>query len=250
MNKNIVITGAGSGQGFVHTKAISDTGASVFALDIKFSGPVRELFESRGIRAIEVDVTDENQWNDFVKYLVLNGISKVHGLVNNAGVLAREGISDISIDTWNHVINTNLTGSLLGIKSLLPLMLKSGGASIVNVGSQAGLSGHYASAYAVSKWGVRGLSKVAATEFGKYLIRSNCVLPGFIQTEMNLHTSPSFREAQLGSIPAGRAGNALDVTAAVLFLLSEKSSFINGAEITVDGGQTAHGGTYGFEKLL
>jgi 3alpha(or 20beta)-hydroxysteroid dehydrogenase len=142
------------------------------------------------------------------------------------------------------VIGINLTGTLLGIQTVAPLM--PAGGSIVNVSSIAGLSGHYAAAYTVSKWGVRGLSRVASLELGDRGIRVNTVLPGYIETAMTASAPEWFRAANIEQTPLGRTGMPEEVAPLVVFLISDESAFISGAEIVVDGGQTGHGGTKRF----
>jgi 3alpha(or 20beta)-hydroxysteroid dehydrogenase len=116
------------------------------------------------------------------------------------------------------------------------------GASIVNVGSSAALTGHYPVAYTTSKWGLRGLTHVAATELGPRGIRVNIVHPGFIETPMTASAPDAMRGAQLELTPLERVGDADEVAAIVVFLLSDAASYISGAEIPVDGGFTSSGG--------
>lgn len=250
MTKNVVITGGGSGQGFEHAKGLAQDGWRVFALDCEFERERREELSQAGIHVATVDVTEESQWQEFTNELHAIGVQEIHGLVNNAGVLVRDGIQAISKLDWERVLNVNLTGAFLGIQQLLPFLKRAHQSSIVNIGSQAGLFGHYATAYSVSKWGLRGLSKAVAVELGNLGVRSNCVLPGYIETDMNRSAPVAFRNAHLRSIPVHRFGNMQDVTAVVKFLLSDASEFLTGAEISVDGGQSAHGGSYRFEEFL
>ena len=107
----------------------------------------------------------------------------------------------------------------------------------------AGLTGHYPVAYTVSKWGLRGLSRVASLELGPRGIRVNTIFPGYIETPMTASAPPAFRAANIAETPLGRTGSADEVAPLVVFLISDESSYITGAEIVVDGGQTAHGGT-------
>lgn len=134
----------------------------------------------------------------------------------------------------------NTTGPLLGIQYLAPLM--AAGSSIVNVGSSAALTGYYPVAYTAGKWALRGLSKIAATEFGPRGIRVNTIHPGFIEMQMTTAATDAFRAATLRETPLGRSGTVDDIAPLVLFLISDESSFITGADIPVDGGLTAHGG--------
>ena len=151
------------------------------------------------------------------------------------------GCSEIEVADWDRVLAVNLTGSLLGIQTVAPLM-PSGG-SIVNVSSIAGLTAHYAAAYGVSKWAVRGLSRVAGLELGAHGIRVNTILPGYIETPMTASAPGWFHDANIAQTPLGRTGQADEVAPLVVFLISDESSYMSGAEIVVDGGQTSHGGS-------
>jgi NAD(P)-dependent dehydrogenase (short-subunit alcohol dehydrogenase family) len=127
-----------------------------------------------------------------------------------------------------------------GIQALTPLM--TGGGSVVVVGSVAALTGHFPIAYTASKWALRGLAKAACLELGPRGIRVNTVHPGYIETPMTASAAPAFRDANVAETPLGRTGTVDEVAPLVLFLVSDESSFISGAEIPVHGGLTAHGG--------
>lgn len=241
----VVITGAARGQGYAEACAAAAAGAFVVAADVldPQTDPETDTDTdgvARGIVHRRLDVTSPQDWADLAGWLRGQG-RRVDGLVNNAGIPMRGRIADIGLEDWNRALAVNLTGPLLGIQTLLPLM--SDTASIVNVGSVAGLTAHHAVAYTASKWALRGLSKVAAVDSGRPGIRCNVVHPGYIDTPIMAAADPVFVRAHLDLTPAARPGVPEDVAPLVVFLLSDAARYINGAEITVDGGYTAHGGT-------
>jgi 3alpha(or 20beta)-hydroxysteroid dehydrogenase len=149
---------------------------------------------------------------------------------------------------FDRVHAVNVTGPLLGIQSLLPLMPR--GASIVNVGSVAALTGHYPVAYTASKWALRGLSAAASLELGPRGIRVNMLHPGFIETPMTASAPEAMRRVSVEQTPLGRTGAVEDIAPLVVFLVSEESSFVTGAEIPVDGGYSTHGGAKAVSDAL
>jgi 3alpha(or 20beta)-hydroxysteroid dehydrogenase len=234
--KVVVVTGAAGGQGAAEAIALAREGATVIATDLQADDP--RLGE--GITYRRLDVARSEDWSELGAWLSVSHGS-VDGLVNNAGIPFRARLDEIELADWNRVIGINVTGALLGIQTVSPLMREGG--SIVNVSSIAGLGGHYAVAYTVSKWGLRGLSRVASLELGARGIRVNTVLPGYIETPMTASAPAWFRDANIEQTPLGRTGTADEVAPLVVFLISDESSYISGAEIVVDGGQTAHGGS-------
>ncbi|KUN61144.1 SDR family NAD(P)-dependent oxidoreductase [Streptomyces griseorubiginosus] len=228
LGKVVVVTGAARGQGAAEAEALTREGAQVIATDVT---------EAPGCRRL--DVTSEKDWAELAAELG-ETYDQIHGLVNNAGITWRARLDEVRPEDMARVHAVNVTGPLLGIQHLAPLMHP--GASIVNVGSSAALTAHYPVAYTASKWALRGLSATAAMELGPRGIRVNTIHPGYIETEMTASAAPAFREANLAGTPLGRTGTVDDITPLVTFLLSDESSFITGAEIPVDGGLTAHGG--------
>lgn len=232
----VVITGAARGQGRAEVLAAAEEGATVVAADVAPIGETPAGLADR-IVPFDLDVSDPERWNALAALVRDQLGGTVHGLVNNAGVTSRVRLGEVALEDWNRVLAINTTGPMLGIQALLPYM--EAGASIVNVGSLAGLTAHYTAAYTTSKWALRGLTKLAATELGPRGIRVNIIHPGFIETPMTASSPPAFRDVNMELTPLGRAGTVEEVATTVLFLLSEDSAFITGAEIPLDGGMGA-----------
>jgi 3alpha(or 20beta)-hydroxysteroid dehydrogenase len=192
-----------------------------------------------GVSHRTLDVSSEEQWAELRDW-IQQQYGVLHGLVNNAAITHRERLENVTVADLNRVLAVNLTGPLLGIQTMSPLM--TAGGSIVNVSSIAGVTGHYPPAYTASKWALRGISRVASMELGRFGIRVNTILPGVIVTPMTADAPEAFTRLVVDEIPLGRRGTAEDVAPLVVFLISDESSWISGAEISVDGGQAAHGG--------
>jgi 3alpha(or 20beta)-hydroxysteroid dehydrogenase len=233
--KVVVVTGASGGQGAVEALALRDAGASVVAVDVR--DPAEPI---DGVEYRHLDVSSEQAWSEVAGWLrERHGV--LHGLVNNAGITHRERLGDVTPADLDRVLAINLNGPLFGIQALSPLMTDGG--SIVNVCSIVGLTGHFGIAYTASKWGLRGVSRTASMELGRSSIRVNTIFPGVIEAPMAGPPVPEgWNRMVLGEIPMGRKGRPEDVAPLVVFLLSDDSSWISGAEIAVDGGQSAHGG--------
>jgi 3alpha(or 20beta)-hydroxysteroid dehydrogenase len=192
------------------------------------------------------DVSDEDSWKEIVA-AALREFGGLHMLVNNAGTIARQGIVDTTLEAWNRTMAVNLTGPLLGMKHCAPairdtLAKQGGGGAIVNISSTAGLTAHDDAAYTASKWGLRGLTKTAVLQFAAWNIRVNSIHPGQIaETGFFQSGGPAFAHAARTAIPMHRQGLPKECADLVLFLCSDESSFINGAEIAIDGGYIAAG---------
>lgn len=234
--KVVVVTGAAQGQGLAMARALADQGAEVIATDVQDGPRIRRL-----------DVSSPDDWAALADWLT-EQYGRVDGLVNNAGITRRARLDDIRAADFEQVQAVNVLGPLLGMQHLGPLM--PAGSSIVNIGSAAGLTGHYPVAYTASKWALRGVSKAACVELGPRGIRVNLVHPGFIETPMTASAPAAFREANLRLTPLGRTGAPEEVAPLVVFLISDDSSYLTGAEIPVDGGYTAHGGAKGISDAL
>ena len=222
----VVVTGAARGQGAAEVVALRDAGATVVATDVvPFDGGRR------------LDVASESDWAALAADLRAEH-GQVHGLVNNAGVAARERLPDVSLEAWERTFAINVTGPMLGMQALVPLM--PAGSSIVNICSVAAVSGHAAAAYTASKWALRGLTRSASLTLGARGIRVNAVMPGLVDTPLMESAPPAFFDAALAEVPLGRVGVPADIAPTVVFLLSDDAAYHNGAEIVIDGGLTAH----------
>ena len=235
--KTVIVTGAGRGQGLEEARLFALAGARVIGCDVE----IGQLATESAIEHVAMDVTKPQDWAALATHVDDHYGGEIHGLVNNAGITLRSRLLDVSVDDWNHVFAVNCTGALLGMQTVVPRMRS--GASVVNIGSAAAFSGHYTVAYTSSKWAMRGLSAVASLELGPAGIRVNSVHPGFVETEMTGSAPPEFREATWRIMPMPRTGQVADVAHLVLFLLSDESQWISGAEIHIDGGQVMAGGS-------
>ena len=233
--KVVVVTGAARGQGAAEVDGAGGRGRDG-------GGHRRARLRRRGSRgrdrAAGWTSLDEAGWAELAAWLRPT-YGRVDALVNNAGVAARERLPDVTLDAWQRTFDINVTGPMLGIQALVPLM--PAGSSIINICSVAAVSGHAAAAYTASKWALRGLTRSAALELGSTRgIRVNAVMPGLVDTPLMESAPPAFFDAALAEIPLGRVGVPADIAPTIVFLCSDDSAYYNGAEIVIDGGLTAH----------
>jgi 3alpha(or 20beta)-hydroxysteroid dehydrogenase len=167
----------------------------------------------------------------------LSRFGRLDVLVNNAGIHWARPLLDETVDGLDRMLAVNLRGAFLGIRTAAPAMASSGGGAIVNVTSTAGMTGYRErGAYAMSKWGLRGLTRVAALELAPMRIRVNTLAPGGVRTAMVSEPDAADRWS---AIPAGRAGGVEEIAEASLFLVSDAASYVTGSDLVVDGGALA-----------
>jgi 3alpha(or 20beta)-hydroxysteroid dehydrogenase len=231
-----LITGGRRGMGAEHARLLAAHGAMVVVGDVLARDDTTadpELPPGSALY-LPLDVTQEAEWHRTVE-AAENRFGPIGILVNNAAVYARSPIADMELPSWQRVLEVNLTGTFLGMKTTVPSMRRNGRGSIINISSTAGLKGMAGlGAYSASKWGVRGLTKTAALDLARDRIRVNSVHPGIIRTSMADGVSPERVSAQ----PIDRWGQPDDVAQMVLFLAGEDSSYCTGSEFVVDGGST------------
>lgn len=250
-DKVVIITGAASGQGAVETKIFLQEGAKVVATDIqdellhKKAKELQNEYDGK-ILALTSDVTKEEDWVNVVQKAI-DQFGKIDILVNNAGIGTTDkttGLTDSTVEDWRRFMDTNAMAHFLGMKHVTPYMKENGHGAIINISSLASVQGIAgASPYTASKGASRALTKGAARDLGKYHIRVNSVLPGWIVTPMmqQFTLNKELLDGLINGIPLGYLGNPEDVAYAVVFLASDEARFINGAELVVDGGQSARG---------
>jgi 3alpha(or 20beta)-hydroxysteroid dehydrogenase len=234
--KVAIITGAASGQGAAEAALFARHGAKVVITDINESGAEVAARLGGAGRFVRHDVGEEADW-DKVMRETLDRFGRVDILVNNAGVYKPASLRETDMALWDLHYRINQLGVFLGMRAACDAMAKSGGGSIVNVSSNAGLNnapGIFA--YASSEWAVRGMTKLAASEFASLGIRVNSIHPGIIDTPMLGENSAERLKFYEGMIPMRRLGTPDEVARLVLFLASDASSYVTGAEVTVDGG--------------
>jgi len=242
--KTVLITGSGSGQGREAAILFAKEGAQVVVTDISqdaINGTLKQIADGGG-QAVgkTMDVSDSTQVQQAIK-LAVDRFGKLDILYNNAGVWLRteDGpIAKLEDRIWDLTINTNLRGMYHCCKYAIPKMIRSGGGSIVNTASVAGLMGTYSSAYSASKGGMIALSRTIATTYAKQNIRSNVICPGYVDTPMSkgIADNPKVLQGYIEATPLQRGGKPIDTAYMALYLASDEASFVTGGVFVVDGG--------------
>ena len=237
-NKVAFLTGGAGGMGTAQARLFAKEGAAVIIADLadekgeKLADEIRS--EGGSAMYVHLDVTDEASWQT-AERIVREKYGKLDILINNAGINKCTIIPLETKENWEKVMSINVTGTMLGIKTMCHLMRESGGGSIINLASTTGSNGHWVAAYSTSKWAIRGLTRSAALTLADWNIRCNAISPGVINTGL-VNNTPETEELFLKNTSMHREGEPEEVAYTALFLASDESSYSTGTEIYVDGG--------------
>jgi NAD(P)-dependent dehydrogenase (short-subunit alcohol dehydrogenase family) len=233
--KVALVTGASRGIGFEVAELFAREGAIVYAGSSSNASGI----SAAGVTGVELDVSKEEHWKR-----VVAGIVAAHGrvdvLVNNAGIAVYDAVHNCSTENWRKVVGVNQDGCFFGMREVIPHMKAQKAGSIINVSSVYGaVAAPGAHAYHATKGAVILMSKNAAMTYAEDGIRVNSILPGFIDTPMTQAQDPAINTVIIGLTPMKRAGTPLEIANGCLFLASDESSFMTGAELVIDGGYLA-----------
>ncbi|MDZ3992629.1 glucose 1-dehydrogenase [Pseudomonas sp. Teo4] len=244
-NKIVLITGASKGMGASHARICAAYGAVVVLADLDPAGhEVAEIINVSGGCAVfyELDVSCSSSWRSLIEKVIAD-YGRLDGLVNNAGVVLSKSVEEITAQELDLIIDVNIKGTFFGCQHALPALKLSKAGVIVNISSISGVVANLPglSAYCATKGAVRLFTKAVAVDYAGYGIRVNSVHPGTIETPM---VAKYLEDAEAEKLLVNasilkRVGQASEVSEAVAFLLSDKSSYMTGAELVVDGGVTA-----------
>ncbi len=245
VGRSVLISGAAMGIGLATAGRFLEHGADVWLADRDeraLASACADLPLARRDRAIVLDVTNEDDWADAASRIATAGGLDV--LINNAGRGHFRMLADTSLAEWREIRAVNVDALILGTRAVLPMLAASGSGAIVNVASIRGMtSGPGSGSYSAAKGAARMFGKAAALEFAALGngVRVNTVNPGLIDTPLSraVFNDPAASARRLADIPLGRAGTAEEVADAIVFLASDAAAYITGAEVTIDGGQTA-----------
>lgn len=237
--KVAIITGGASGIGRKMVDVFREEGATVIAADVNEKA-LEEVSQLENVVGIKLDVSSEEDWKKAVEEVVEKH-GKIDILVNNAGISSEKSIEETTLNDWNLMLKINGYGPFLGMRYVIPEMVKQGKGSVVNLSSYTAKVGMGLNTYTASKGAVRSISKAAATQYGHAGVRVNAVFPGVIETPMTqtLQSSQEVLKQLIAMTPLQRLGKPEDVAKAILFLASDDAAYITGAELTIDGGFTA-----------
>ena len=249
-NKIAIITGGGDGIGQSTAVLFAKEGASVVIADID---PRRGMKTVEMIKAangeslfVEVDISKEDSVKNMVK-AVIDCYGRIDILVNSAAIFVEATVLNTTVEDWDNIMAVNLRGMFLCCKYVIPEMIKAGKGSIVNIGSEAGITGFKnQTAYDASKGGVVNMTRCLALDFAENNIRANCVCPGTTETPMvkkaiEIAPDPAKARRSFEARPLLRLGRPEEIAAGILYLASDESLYATGAILSIDGGKTAGG---------
>ncbi|MEO3828593.1 glucose 1-dehydrogenase [Actinomadura sp. B10D3] len=246
--KVALITGGARGMGKAHVRRFLDEGAKVVFGDVlEEEGAKLAADLGDDVRFVRMDVSKQGDWERAAD-IATSTFGALNVLVNNAGILRHKTIEDMTLDEFRTILDVNLVGQWLGVKTVTAPMREAGGGSIVNVSSTEGFIGAAGlAAYSASKFGVRGLTKSAARELGRYGIRVNSIHPGAVLTPLTMQddivsATADNADAFMKALPLGRMGKSQEVSGLIVYLASDDSSYCTGSEVLVDGGMLTGAG--------
>jgi 3alpha(or 20beta)-hydroxysteroid dehydrogenase len=238
--KVAIITGAANGQGAAAARLFVKNGAKVVVADVAIApgSAVADELGDEGYFARH-DVTSSESWTGVVRG-AMDRFGRIDVLMNNAAIYDWKTLPDTDEALYERMWRVNQLGVFLGMKAVIEAMRREGGGSIINVSSIGGMGGYPGIfAYATTKWAIRGMTKCAARDLGSLGIRVNTILPGVIDTQMIAHLPKATKDGWLAAMPLGRIGTPNDVAQVAVFLASDASAYMTGAELVVDAGMAA-----------
>ena len=236
-NKNIIVTGASGGIGNSIVKNLHESGANILASGTKIEKLEELKSKFSNLKFIKFDISKIDQIENFIENAAKELGGNLDCIVNNAGITQDNLAIRMTLDEWKKVIDINLTSTFLLSKFAIKKMLKNKSGKIINITSVVGHTGNLGQAnYTASKAGIVAMSKSLAIEYAKKNINVNCISPGFIKTAMTDKIDEKFKEVIISKIPSARLGEPEDIANVVIFLASNRSNYINGETIHVNGG--------------
>ena len=241
--KVAIITGGNGGIGYGIARGLAQAGAHIViaARHLAKNAQASTTLQALGVKALSVstDVRDEASVQAMV-HATVEAFGRVDILVNNAGINIRKAPQDYTLEEWQQVLHTNLTGVFLCARAVYPHMVQAGGGKIINIGSMTSIFGSsVAPAYAATKGGVVQFTKSLAVFWARDNIQVNVILPGWIHTDLTAATSTARYDFIKARIPHGRWGEPDELAGAAVFLASRASDYVTGIALPVDGGYTS-----------
>jgi 2-deoxy-D-gluconate 3-dehydrogenase len=247
--KVAIVTGGNGGIGKGIARGLAGAGANIVIAarnEAKTADAVAEIKRDFSVKVlgINVDMRQEKEIDEVVKQ-TLNQFGRIDILVSNAGIGIHKLPQDMSLDEWDENVDINLRGFFIIAKAVYPVMKKAGGGKIISIGSMTSIFGVSAlPAYGASKGGILQLTRNLAVAWASYNIQVNCILPGWINTDLSAggkRDIPGLEEGVIARTPAGRWGDPIDLAGTAVFLASPASDFVTGVAIPVDGGYAVRG---------